>query len=215
MFADADSIFNSFAWTLEELLQSYDRARSGRPILVSSEPNCWIGHHCFAKDLDTYYPNASKQSPCPQFLNSGQYMGRVTELRQMLHWVLFSCRYLDDQRALTEYHKDHPDVVALDVSSTVFRSLMLGFVNPESSRVGEETCGTEKIRSCGRFETPVSGSLDNTSGIIVMDPVPGDCQESPTPFSIHFNSGMTKPSYWRIAESVTNFSASLSLNSYS
>ena len=186
MFTDSDTVFNPWAVRPREVIDRFHRARNGRSLLVSAEMACWVGHFCGRKEFDRFYPDATSSS-CPQFLNSGQYMGDPVSLLNMLNTLLAmkaSEVPPDDQLRLIYYFKDR-NMTTLDYGSLVFRNLNFGMITP-TVKVwwGGYSCGVDKIKQCGQFNPGYKGILDKTTLQIHMQPVPG-CPAEERPFSLH------------------------------
>lgn len=207
MFTDSDSIFNAWAVTAEQLLERFHRARQGRNILVSAEPSCWVGRLCTKGDMAALYPD-SLRSSCPQFLNSGQYMGDAKSMLTMLNEIMtMKKKHVvgpppDDQARFATWQARNQDKAMLDTQASIFRSMVFGSVSstmkPQKRVWGKHhSCGMDAINKCGVFEPPYSGSVNPSSLHIQMDPVP-ECETEVNPFSIHGN-GADKSLYLNIA----------------
>jgi len=195
LFSDSDSFFNSFAVDLEMVLRRFDEARNGCPLLVSAEPNCYINKACDETDLKYLYPGATRASNCPQFVNSGQYMGSLTAMEHMLRGLMNMKNedqpeevHKNDQYRMAVFRAENPRLICLDKESSIFRSMSFGFV--DRSKKGCKTCGTDAIASCGEFSFPFEGKLNMTTGIVELPPIPG-CSGETFPFAIHY-PGPTK-----------------------
>ena len=199
MFTDADVYFNPYAMDLTELFDRYDHARQGKNILVSAEPACWIGRYCTKADLKRFYPNAPKRSSCPQFINSGQYMGRAQDLIYLLHSQIEMDNdpsinlpsQKSDQARLTIFNTIHPELLSMDLNATIFRNAVFGFIDGNKTQKAKFTCGTEGIHGihgCGKFSPPRNGAtLNETTKVMHFDHGITECSHVHTvPFSIHF-----------------------------
>lgn len=200
MFTDSDTLFNVWAVDAVDVLNRFHRARQGKKIVFSGEPCCWIGRDCNAHDLATLYPNATR-SGCVQFLNSGQYAGDAVSMQNMLGSALSTNSVdvpgpssEDDQARLTYWFRHNQNAGVLDYESSLFRSLMVGAVDP-STRDSLINCGDGP---CGLFNQWYSGSVNADSLHIVMEPVPG-CSSELRPFSIHGN-GYAKDAILRLGQ---------------
>mmetsp|Transcript_15841 Transcript_15841/g.29892 ORF Transcript_15841/g.29892 Transcript_15841/m.29892 type:complete len:377 (-) Transcript_15841:119-1249(-) len=194
MFTDSDSFFNPWAVTVSQVLDRFHIARKGKPILISAEPNCWNGSPCNQNVINEVYPNAVRSS-CPQFVNSGQYMGYAESLLTMMKSEEMSLwrtkTRIDDQQQLSLWYAKHTDMAQLDVDSLVFRNLITGYVdsrfeiNTDESVRSILTCGSgDAIRNCSYFKKPYWGWVNSSSLEIELVPFP-NCTISPDPFSVH------------------------------
>ena len=170
MFTDADALFNPYALSLPSLFKRFDAARRGRPILVSAEPACWVGRFCTAEDLEKYYPDATNRTNCPTFLNSGQYMGSAKALLPMATslWNMPISSFnmtkfvnTSDQLRMASYRAQNPHLIALDTTSTIFRTTSFGLIDSSKwEGVKRRTCGKDGVSSCGEFQPSIIGKLN-------------------------------------------------------
>jgi len=195
VFTDSDSFFNSFAVSYRTLLERFDRARSKSLILASAEPACSIGFECDPQDVKNLYQDATTKSNCPQFLNSGQYMGSAQAILYMLKWLMQMKHEHKNDRANTNdqyrmalFHARNPGFIHLDTGAQVFRAMTYGVI--DSSQPGKLTCGIDGVQACGEFKDPRLGKWNNSSKSIEMENVPG-CTAEDLPFSVHY-PGPTK-----------------------
>ena len=188
MFTDSDTIFNPWAVRPREVIDRFHLARKGGSILVSAEMACQEGAKCDEALFDRFYPNVTSSS-CPQFLNSGQYIGDPVSLLNMLNSLLAMEEVPpDDQLRLTYYFATDRNITTLDYNSSVFRNLNFGMIT--STMKGPYSCGVDKIRQCGEFNPGYKGILNKTTMQIHMQPVPG-CPAEEKPFSLHSTGPFT------------------------
>ena len=172
IFTDADTVFNSKYLTPEDILSRFYALES--KVVIAGEPSCWIGRVCTSFDIRTLYPWISSRSSCPQFVNSGQYVGYLTNIRQMLDEILHNMTDsevvgpspLDDQARMTLwYSRDQQRRFStgqqrsvLDTNASLFRSMLFGIV--DSNNVVKElisknsiglNCGDVNDKLCGQF----------------------------------------------------------------
>jgi len=204
LYTDSDSAFNPWAGYARQVIERYDQVRKGKPVLISAEPNCYIGSHCSAEQLKHLYPDALPRSNCPQFLNSGQVMGEPEHLVKLLEFPdsmkqedLKLGKKQSDQGLLTNAYSHNRHLAELDIGSVVFRNTVFGFV--DASAEAKQNCGRKCVWSCGAgaakdcgvFKKPIIGFLNTTTKdcpFIQMDQVPG-CVSAGGPSSIHSPGG--------------------------
>jgi len=194
MFTDSDTYFNAYAVDFNTVIKRYDTARKGRPILVSAEPCCYIGQTCDNNDLLELYPAATTRSSCPQFLNSGQYMGSAEAILFMLKRLFHMKKHMNDiandndQYRMALFLAENPELIALDTRASLFRSMMFGLIDGNKqvpAGVEGRTCGMGAVKACGEYDNPYVGTLNEITKHIEMQVVPG-CHNEITPFSLHF-----------------------------
>lgn len=191
LFSDSDSFFNSWAVSAKHVLERFDQARRGKQILISAEPTCWNGSPCNQNVMNQVYPNATR-SHCPQFVNSGQYMGYAEALLEMMKsedMTLWTTKNrINDQEQLSLWYSKNTAIAQLDTESLVFRNMMTGYIDSRRDSDGKPglfTCGPgDAVRNCSLFREPYWGHVNSSSLYVEMVPVP-NCTVSKTPFSIH------------------------------
>lgn len=198
IFTDSDAFFNPWGVSAREAIENFHKARNGKEILIGAESACWIGKVCTREKVESLYPNATR-SQCPQFLNSGMYMGFAKSLLNMMQsdvvsrWKLNREGY-DDQLSLTRWYSYNKHNAELDTNASLFRNLNTGQVDARPHMVSDRlayTCGGgDAAKNCTRFEQPYWGSVNKTTRKVEMVPLPG-CTVSKHPFVIHGN-GDTK-----------------------
>jgi phage anti-repressor protein len=161
IFTDSDVLYNVWGVGVSEVMERYDAARSGRPILIGAEPNCWVGGFCDAQIMLSLYPNeAPTRSSCPRFINSGMYMGPAKSLRTMLDQmsnedvIVDMCRALgikeenDQGRMIIWYRvfgqqqqqqEEQQQLAMIDTRAMLFRNTFFGFV--DASKLGSYCWG--------------------------------------------------------------------------
>lgn len=81
-------------------------------------------HHLTAEDLDHWLVQAPKALISLKYLNSGFYMGRVKDLKQLyVHMLSVGPRKGYDQGLASQVFQDHPDLVALDYAGLLVNNL--------------------------------------------------------------------------------------------
>jgi hypothetical protein len=210
MFTDSDSVFNSFAFTYPEVLQTYDEAVQGSgDVLVSVEPNCWVGGKCTAEEVQWLYPNATRSS-CPQFINSGEYMGPANSVLKVTNeWVnIVAPRHGDnDQTNLAVLHRFHPEWFTLERQAKLFHAALTGMV--DASTNGKLNCGVSKANEkfCRKitnhpwynFHEANSGPYN---GPYFSVPVAEECETERIPFSFH-SAGISKYDTMELSKNMT------------
>jgi hypothetical protein len=213
LFTDSDTYFNSWAISIERVIERFhqiinnhrqqetndnNNTASTKPsIVVAAEPNCYVGHFCKGNDYKVLYPDSTEKSHCPRFVNSGQYMGYMSSIATMLqeqrtidYGVLVGGgkipRPVDDQGIFSLWYSTHHHQVVMDVHASLFRSLILGTVNAYATEKSFYSCGLSNIR-CGVFDPPFGGTVHNGTLQIEMESIPGCPTIEPIPFSLHGN----------------------------
>jgi len=189
IFTDADVIFNPFAVSAPEIINRFHQARHNKPILIGAESNCWVGSYCSESVVRELYPE-SRRSDCPQFVNSGAYMGFADSMLQMFHSpelnVMTSGRRINDQHQLAIWYAKNRDKAQLDIQSTIFRNLVTGLVDSNPlSKPSIMTCGLDGIRNCSEFKPPYMGYFNESNSHLELPPFPTCSQLERRPFAIH------------------------------
>ena len=202
MFSDSDVFFNFGAVSAEEVIERFHQHRQNKPIIFSAEPNCWKGSRCTRNLVAELYPDAIR-SHCPQFINTGGYMGYPKALLEMVSSKeLQKKKYKSDQYQTMKWYRKNRDKATLDTHSALVRSLFTGWVDSSLTPQvpSEYTCGPyDAVGRCGHFDPPYTGSVHETAPAVEMDPVP-NCTSYRYPFSIHGNGGETKLTVRRLLE---------------
>ena len=184
LFSDSDAIFNFNAVTGMEVVNRFhhivENAQSENPhkhisvdnsMVISAESSCWIGHHDCGKILPRYPVVTNGKSNCPQFVNSGGYMGTPHALLKAIDYMLSLTpadnaggRMSSDQSLMTTFYLNHnhykpthaqaesrrsqknhiedtATVAILDRHASVFRSLYVGLFDTGNATKGTATCG--------------------------------------------------------------------------
>lgn len=223
IFSDSDALVNPYAVSAEEVMLRYDSLTGGSDdvLVVSAEPACYTGRDCSEEDMQQAFPN-STISVCPQFVNSGQYMGTAPTILKMLDATL---RYYadpeytfsafnrgSDQGLLTWYYAQNRNEIVLDVQAYLFRSEVFGNVDlPKANGTDGKkvSCGPGASLSCG-FRHDQIWHIENSLNkyYITFDRVPG-CPASLAPFLIHFNGDSKNNKWFRDFQKILINSASI------
>jgi hypothetical protein len=120
---------------ISTIWNKYDCARGGKDVLLSTEMSCWIGRYCKVEDLQHYYNHTDATPSYSPYVNSGIVMGKITEVRKMLEYVIehnkdyfitYFKKKFDDQYAYTDYAlKVSPEAVALDYHQQLLASFSI------------------------------------------------------------------------------------------
>jgi len=159
-------------------------------------PNPTVGSVEFAL-TNEFYKDAGPRSNCPQFVNSGQYIGDALSLEKKYNFTLSmdvgsrpGRLQRSDQFRLAYYWSLHRDTATLDYASSLFRNFMFGLV--DASKPGGRTCGSDAIpdiNGCGQRTGARIAATNTSTGIIEMDEVPGNCPWESASFNIHTAGG--------------------------
>jgi len=135
VMTDSDAFWNGGHMTAEELLNRWDQARDGKPIVAMAEKHCWVGRPCERDDLAAYYPEVAEHAVRPpSFLNAGAVAGRAGAVAHALEWMKeshdaeqaeasrrgFSVAF-DDQRLMAKFRASNPGDIALDTHGALLR----------------------------------------------------------------------------------------------
>lgn len=114
------------------------------------------------------YPTPPSRAKIFPYLNAGQYIGRVAEIREMLdsiyqdlelHFSFMGKMYppgrCDDQRWITRYMIHHPEVVAMDNEAKIFHTL--DGVKAEELEPVDGRPGTLKSKLTGSIPAMIQG----------------------------------------------------------
>ena len=205
-FSDSDAILNSYAVTGKDIVNRYKRIiddtvtegieqnitsktiTEENAVVFTAEVSCWAGEYCKRNVVDRYPVLSDGKSNCPQFLNSGGYMGTPTSLYKTYNYVLNLTveenvnRFINDDQGLMTtfyfnhhhynagnyYRKPYPKdvglVAILDTYSTLFRSDLTGWINihhPSVNRQRYSCGGGVGISNCSGYPNdaiPVSAT---------------------------------------------------------
>ena len=155
LFTDSDTFWS--VDSLDNLWSSFDCARDGKPALISSESNCYVGVACTKEILQIFYNRTDRFPTYSPFINAGVIMGRIDVLIKMFKYVLNNqSSYLvknhgvslqnasfpqdyhfDDQYAITDYVTR---IAPQDFAVDYHQQLSAGFLFLSSIRKGPSVC---------------------------------------------------------------------------
>eukprot|EP00529_Nitzschia_sp_RCC80_P032354 CAMPEP_0113499066 /NCGR_PEP_ID=MMETSP0014_2-20120614/31539_1 /TAXON_ID=2857 /ORGANISM="Nitzschia sp." /LENGTH=216 /DNA_ID=CAMNT_0000393195 /DNA_START=301 /DNA_END=948 /DNA_ORIENTATION=- /assembly_acc=CAM_ASM_000159 len=127
LFSDSDAVFNFNAVSAMDVVERFDHivenAQEESPgrkitvdnsVVITAESACWIGHKNCEEVLPRYPIVAPGKSNCPQFLNSGGYLGSASTLYEMIQYMLNLTqlengigRMSSDQALMTTFYLNH------------------------------------------------------------------------------------------------------------
>lgn len=132
LLVDSDILWSNY--TLMEIWNKYESTRNNKPIVVSSELNCWIGKFCSKEDIQHVYFSKT-ETGYSSFINSGAIIGTISSLQHMLQnlttdYKLYFLKtdkgyVYDDQYAFSLYARDNPHLVTVDSHQVLFGTFQI------------------------------------------------------------------------------------------
>jgi hypothetical protein len=127
LFSDSDAVFNFNAVAAHEVIDrfyhiiqnaqresAYKKVRDYNSLVISAENTCWIGQLDCGDVLPRYPILTRGKSNCPQFVNSGGYMGTPNTILQVIQYQLNLTEQdavgkikQSDQALLTTFYLNH------------------------------------------------------------------------------------------------------------
>merc|ERR1719353_2424378 len=121
------------------------------------------------------YPTPPSRAKIFPYLNAGQYIGRVAEIREMFDSIyadlatyfsfmgkMYPPGRCDDQRWITRYMVHHPEIVAMDNQAKIFHTL--DGVNAEEFELVSGAPGVLKSKLVGSTPAMIQGQGPHAGG---------------------------------------------------